>query len=50
MNLRERMSRMPLPSPNRVAHSGFETHRRRHKKSDSGVSLTPKMDTCPPKI
>ena len=28
-------------------HSGFETQRKRHQKSKTGVSVTPKMDMCP---
>ena len=32
---------MPQPSMNKVAHSGFETHRRRHYKSTTGVSVAP---------
>ena len=31
-------------------HSGFETQRRCHKKSKTGVSVAPKMDMCPTKI
>ena len=33
---------MPLPNANKVAHSGFETQRRHHQKSKTGVSVTPK--------
>ena len=35
---------------NKAAHSGFEIKRRRHQKSETGVSVAPKMDMCPPKI
>ena len=35
---------------NKVAHSGFETQRRRHQKSETGLSVDPKMDMCPPTI
>ena len=37
----------PLPSVNKAAHSGFETKRRRHQKSETWLSVTPKMDMCP---
>ena len=37
-------------SVNKVAHSGFETQRRRHKKSETGVSVAPQKDLCPSKI
>ena len=50
VNLRERISCMPPQSSNKAAHSGFETHRRRHQKSKTGVSVAPKMDTCPTKF
>ena len=33
--------RTPLPSSNNAAHSGFETQRRRHQKSKTGVSMAP---------
>ena len=32
---------MPPPSANQAAHSGFETQRRRHQKSKTGVSVAP---------
>ena len=32
---------MPPPSTNKVAHSGFETQRRRHQKSKTRVSMAP---------
>ena len=37
MNLREHILCMPLPSVNKAAHSGFETQRRSHQKSKTGV-------------
>ena len=30
--------------------SGFETQKRRHQKSKTGVSVAPQMDMCPTKI
>ena len=50
VNLRECISCMPLQSSNKAAHSGFETQRRHHQKSKTGVSVAPKMDMCPTKI
>ena len=50
VNLREHISRTPLQSLNKAAHSGFETERRRHQKSETGVSVAQKMDMCPTKI
>ena len=32
---------MSLPSGNKAAHFGFETQRRRHQKSKTGVSVAP---------
>ena len=46
-NLRERILCMPLQSSNKAAHSGFETQRRCHQKSKTGVPVAPKMDMCP---
>ena len=31
---------MPRPSVNNAAHSGFETQRRHHQKSETGVSVS----------
>ena len=31
------------------AELGFETQRRRHQKSKTGVPVAPKKDMCPPK-
>ena len=49
MNLREHISHTPLQSLNKAAHSGFETQRRHHQKSKTGVSVAQKMDTSPTK-
>ena len=35
------MCNMPLPSVNKAAHSGFETQRRHHQKSETRVSVAP---------
>ena len=51
VNLRECISCMPLQSSNKAEpHSGFETQRRRHQKSETVVSVAPKMDMCPTKF
>ena len=42
VNLRE-----DILCTNKAAHSGFETQRRCHQKSKTGVSVAPKMDMCP---
>ena len=39
VNFRERVTCMPPPSANKAAHSGFETQRRCHQKSKTGVSV-----------
>ena len=44
MDLRERLTRIPLPSMNKAVHSGFETERRHHQKSKTGVSVIPQKD------
>ena len=41
VNLREYVTHMPLPSMNKAGHSDFETKRRRHQKSKTGVSVAP---------
>ena len=41
VNFRKYVERMPLPSGTRLPHSGFETHRRCHQKSKTGVSVAP---------
>ena len=46
LNLREHAS----AKCNKAAHSDFETQRRRHQKSETGVSVGPKMDMFQPKI
>ena len=38
-----------LCNANKAAHSGFETQRRCHQKSKTGVPAAKKMDMCPPK-
>ena len=49
-NLREHISHTPPQSLNKAAHSGFETQRRHHQKSKTGVSVTPQMNMCPTKF
>ena len=49
VNLREHISYTPLPRVNKAAHSSFETQRRHHQKSKTGISVTPKMDMYPTK-
>ena len=49
VNLKERVTRMPPPSSNNATHTGFEAQRRRHQKSETGVSVAPEMDMCPTK-
>ena len=39
VNLREHVTCMPPPSANKAAHPGFETQRRCHQKSKTGVSV-----------
>ena len=41
VNIRECVIHMPPPSMNKAAHSGFETQRRGHQKSKTGVSVAP---------
>ena len=41
VNLRECVTHMPPPSSNKAVHSGLETQRRRHQKSEKGVSVAP---------
>ena len=45
VNLRECVACMPPPSANKDAHSGFETQRRHHQKSKTGVSVAPQKRT-----
>ena len=37
---------MPPQSSNKATYSGFETQRRRHQKSKTGVGVVPQMDFC----
>ena len=48
VNLRECVTCISPLSANKAAHSGFETQRRHHQKSETRVSVAPKMDMCPP--
>ena len=41
VNLKECIAHMPPPSMNKAAPSGFETQRRHHQKSKTGVSVAP---------
>ena len=41
VNLGECVAHTCLPSANKAAHSGFETQRRHHQKSKTGVSVAP---------
>ena len=41
VNLWGHVTHVPLPSASKVAHSGFETQRRYHQKSKTGVSVAP---------
>ena len=41
VNLWVCVTHMPPPSVNKAAHSGFETQRRHHQKSKTGVSVAP---------
>ena len=41
MNVRECITHVSPPSVNKAIHSGFETQRRRHQKSKTGVSVAP---------
>ena len=45
VNLGECVTHMPSPSRNKVAHSGFETQRRCHQKSKTGVSVAQQKKT-----
>ena len=47
VNLREHITCMPLPSANKAAPFGFETQRRHHQKSKTGVSVAPKIKKSP---
>ena len=41
VNVRKHVKCMLLLSVNKIANSGFETQRRRHQKSKTGVSVAP---------
>ena len=41
INLRECVTHMPMPSLNKVTHSGFQAYRRRHQKFKTGISVAP---------
>ena len=41
VNLREHVKCMPPPIVNNASHFGFETERRHHQKSKTGVSVAP---------
>ena len=41
---------MPPSSVNKAAHSDFETQRRHHQKSKTGVSVGPQKKLCLPKL
>ena len=45
VNLRESVTCMPLPSMSKAAHPGFETQKRCHQKSKTGVSVAPQKGT-----
>ena len=47
VNLREHISHTPPQSLNKAVRSGFETQRRHHQKSKTGVSVAPQMKMCP---
>ena len=40
VDLREHVTCAPRPNMNKAAHYGFETQRRRHQKSKTGVLVT----------
>ena len=51
LNPREFVTHMHLPSTNKAADSGFETQRRHHQESKTGVSVAPQEGhISPPKI
>ena len=41
LNLRGHVTYMPPPSANKATLSGFETQRRHHQKSKTGISVAP---------
>ena len=56
VNLSKHVTRMSLPSANKALKAKkykqgcFETQKRHHQKSKTGVSVAPQKDLCPPKI
>ena len=50
VSLKECVTCMPPPSANKATHSGFETQRRRHQKSKTGVSVAPQKGLMSSKI
>ena len=50
VNLREHATHTSQPSMNKAAHSGFETQRRNHQKSKTGVSVAPQKRLISSKI
>ena len=50
VNVRECVTCMPLPSANKAAHSIFETQRRHHQKSKTGVSVAPQKGLMSAKV
>ena len=50
MTLREHVTHMPPPSTNKATHSGFETQRKRHQKSKTGVLVAPQKGLMSSKI
>ena len=50
MNLRKRVTSMPLLSVNKASHSDFENQRRRHQNSKSGVLVAPEKGLLEKKI
>ena len=42
--IREHTLQMPWPSVKEAVHSGFETQRRHHQKSKTGVSVAPQKE------
>ena len=50
VNLGECVTRTPLPTVIKAAHSGFETDGTCHQKSKTGVSVAHKKDLCPPEF
>ena len=50
VNLTEWILCMPPPSANKATHSGFETQKRHHQKSEIRLSVAPKFGMCTTKI